>query len=520
MCGFKVVLTADKTLMCDYGNAIFLGFMTTGPVSGFKPFNIAMRALLKPVPVDSSGKALVAPLALRLIEGALVDSGVVKPDEVAVVPPRALHRAISEETRVIGVSTMDPKGLGPASSTFSGPYGLIHRESYTAFMFRKLIRSEAVQRARRWASLVVGGPGAWQLTMRDLKTLGIDVLFIGEGEDEAPRLFRSLIEEGKPDKPMVVKAPLSRGFARIRGATIGGLVEVSRGCGRACRFCSVTMRILRHKPLDEIIHDVKVNVKAGQTGICLHAEDVLQYGGTPTRKRPDLVIRLFKSVLEVEGANLSSVSHISLSSIAENQKLVSDLSDLLGLTETSWLGYQTGIETASPRLIARLMHMKPYPFKPGEWPSVVEEAFKACSDYNWVPAATLILNLPGEKPEDVLITADLVDDLNPYKSIIVPLLYVPMSSMPDCKPRRLLEDADDAYWQLYHAVWRHDMKWLPTLVREYLAKTKFRVSLAVRLFTLVISNFIDPWVERKLSHITAKTRVETRHGGWIWKLRR
>ncbi|MBS7612743.1 hypothetical protein KEJ48_00615 [Candidatus Bathyarchaeota archaeon] len=43
MCGYKVVLTADETLMCNYGGNIFLGFMTTGPVSGFKPFNVVMN---------------------------------------------------------------------------------------------------------------------------------------------------------------------------------------------------------------------------------------------------------------------------------------------------------------------------------------------------------------------------------------------------------------------------------------------------------------------------------------------
>ncbi|RLI25981.1 hypothetical protein DRO57_02440 [Candidatus Bathyarchaeota archaeon] len=517
MSGFKVVLTADETLMCDYGNAIFLGFMTTGPISGFRPFNMAMKLLLRPVPTGPRGEAVVAPLALRVVESILVESGVVEPDEIIVAPPKTLSRVVSEETRVIGVSTMDPKGLGPASSTFSGPYGLIHSEPYSAHLFKKLIRSEVIQRARRWASLVVGGPGAWQLTMEDLEKLGIDVLFMGEGEDELPRLFKQLIDEGKPEKPMVVRAGPSRRIPRIRGATIGGLVEVSRGCGRGCRFCTPTMRILRHRPIEDILHDVEVNVKAGQKTICLQAEDILQYGGTPVRKNPEAVIKLFRSVLSVRGVKGASVSHAALSSIAENPKLVCEISEILGLTRTRWLGYQTGIETASPRLIDSLMHMKPYPFKPADWPTVVEEAFKISSDYNWVPAATLILNLPGEKPEDVLATADLVDDLNPYKSLIVPLLYVPMEGTPGCKPRRLLEDADDAYWQLYRAVWRHDMRWLSVLTREYLAETHPGAALAVRLFVLVVKSFIDPWVEYKLAQVVAG---KPRSGGWLWRLKR
>ncbi|MBS7612744.1 radical SAM protein, partial [Candidatus Bathyarchaeota archaeon] len=201
---------------------------------------------------------------------------------------------------------MDPKGLGPASSTFSGPYGLIHSEPYSAYMFKKLIRSEVMQKARKWASIVVGGSGAWQLNIDDMKKLGIDVLFIGEAEEEIPRLFKKLIEDCRPEKPMIVTANQSHSIPRIKGATICGLIEISRGCGRGCRFCAPTMRILRHKPLEDILHDVKVNVEAGQKNICLHAEDVLQYGGTAFKKRPDLVFKLFSSVISIDGVKFVS----------------------------------------------------------------------------------------------------------------------------------------------------------------------------------------------------------------------
>ncbi|MEM2849518.1 MAG: radical SAM protein [Candidatus Bathyarchaeia archaeon] len=501
MCGYKVVLTADETLMCNYGGNVFLGFMTTGPVSGFKPFNMVMNFLLKPISVDYDGRALTAPLSLRIIESVLIDSNVVKPDEIVVTHPKTLPKVVSEETRIIGVSVMDPKGLGPASSTFSGPYGLVHSDPYSAYMFKKLIRSEVVQKARKWASLVVGGSGAWQLNADDMGRLGIDVLFIGEAEEEIPRLFRRLIEDGRPEKPTIVMANPSRSMPRIKGATVCGLIEISRGCGRGCRFCTPTMRILRHKPLEDILHDVKVNVEAGQRNICLHAEDVLQYGGTAFKKRPDLVFKLFSSVIGIDGVGFVSMSHAALSSIAENPRLISDISEILGLTRNRWLGYQTGIETGSARLIDRLMHMKPYPFTPKEWPNVVEDAFKISSDCNWTPAATLMLNLPGEEPEDVLATADLVDRLKPYKSLIVPLLYVPMVDSHGHKARRLLEDADDAYWQLYHAVWRHNMKWIPVIAKEYLGETSPKLALPIKFFISFVKNVVNPLIELKLSHI-------------------
>ncbi|MBS7612745.1 hypothetical protein KEJ48_00625, partial [Candidatus Bathyarchaeota archaeon] len=195
-------------------------------------------------------------------------------------------------------------------------------------------------------------------------------------------------------------------------------------------------------------------------------------------------------------------------SIAENPRLISDVSEILGLAKSRWLGYQTGIETGSVKLIDKLMHMKPYPFTPKDWPNVVEEAFKISSDFNWVPAATLILNLPGEKPEDVLATADLIDKLKPYKSLIVPLLYVPMIDSHGHKARRLLEDADDAYWQLYHVVWRHNMKWIPVLAKDYLAEISPKIGLPIKFFISFVKSFINTLIELKLSHI--KTLEVTR----------
>ncbi len=73
-----------------------------------------------------------------------------------------------------------------------------------------------------------------------------------------------------------------------RGPTIAGIVEIGRGCWRGCTFCSPTMRTMRHRPLENILEDVHVNLSAGQTDILLHSEDVFTYGSSgmkPDEKR-------------------------------------------------------------------------------------------------------------------------------------------------------------------------------------------------------------------------------------------
>ena len=119
------------------------------------------------------------------------------------------------------------------------------------------------------------------------------------------------------------------------------------------------------------------------------------------------------------------VSHVSLSSIVEMPALVEEISQIQELDEKRWMGYQTGIETGSPRFIRKLMPFKPYPFKPEEWPEVVEEAFSISTENNWIPVATLIVNLLGENEDDVVRTTKLVERLKDYKSLVIPLLYGP-----------------------------------------------------------------------------------------------
>ncbi len=472
--GFRVVLTADRTLMSDYSGGLFLGFMTTAPRKGFLLLHpaIVLNFIAKPVPVDGEGRAVLAPHGLRRVEAALIESKVVSEEEVAVVPPNALSRAVGPETKVVGVSANDPLGLGPSSTTLAGPYGVIHEEPMTAWKFRELVTSRLIQGVRgRGAKLVVGGPGAWQLGLREMRALGIDVVIDGEGEVVAPKVFEELMEDSL-ETPCRIEVspsetPNSSEIPRLRGGTVGGLVEVSRGCGRGCQFCLPTMRRLRHRSIEDILADVKVNVRCGKRTICLHAEDVLRYGGTSLEPSPDKVVELFTKVSRAPGVEDVGISHAALSSIASNSKLVEEISQILGLTRRKWMGFQTGIETGSPRLMEKLMRMKPYPFKPEDWPDVVEQAFAICVDNNWVPCATLIVNLPGETADDVVDTTELVERLKPYKSLIVPLLYVPPPQSRGHKAMRMLEDASPHHWELYRVVMEHNFRWLTKLADDY-----------------------------------------------------
>jgi len=517
-CERKVVLSADRTVMSSYGNSLFYGFFSTAPNKRFwliSPSAIT-RFILHKVPTDAEGRAKMAPQGLRRVESSLISSGILSAGEVAVTPPENLGRIITSSTRVIGIAAIDPLGRGPSSTTFGGDYGAVHEEPMNAFHFRKLMGSDALRRARRLgAKVIVGGPGAWQLGSAEMAEYGIDVVIEGEADLLFPSVVKSALEGTlktpaiiKPDRGMI---PEAGQIPLLMGGTIGGLVEISRGCGRGCKFCMPTLRKVRHRPMDDIIADVRTNIASGVKCVCFHAEDALRYGTLGFMPDQAKVVSLFEAVKGIRGVEDISVSHCALASIASSPQTVGRVTDVLGLDRHHWMGFQTGIETGSPNMIQRLMNMKPAPFKPEEWHQVVESAFAICDDNNWVPAATIMVNMPGETEDDVIKSVELIDSLYEYRSLIVPLLYAPFADS-NVKPMRLVEDAKRCHFELYRSVWKHDMHWLRDIADDYRKTSSLPTRIAVSVLVRGMKSYIDPKARAYFDRRIEKLRREEGQG--------
>ena len=459
--GYRVVLTADRTLMSSYGGSQFVGFAACFP-------RVLPKWLYTTLfcPVDRGFGALApaAPAGLRRVEGALIGAGVSR-DDVATVYPDRLARAVDEKTEVVGISTSDPLGCGPASSTFSN---LLRKETYTRYFFRQLLNDPSLRRSR--AKIIVGGPGAWQLwneeTRRDL---GIDCLVEGEGDIVASRLFIDALE-GRDLPSRVSGGPVPADqIPRLTGPTINGTVEISRGCGRGCEFCNPNMRTVRHIPLARILEEVRVNL-AHCDKITLHAEDVLRYRASGMRPDRGKVGKLFEEV--GRHTDRLGMSHIALSSALAEPGLIEDISRLVGAEGSRNHCYaQTGIETGSSRLVSLHMRGKAKPFAPEEWPMVVRESFSLLSDNHWTPCGTLVMGLPGEKAEDIRATIELVRDLREHKSLIVPLFFVPLGQMTS-EGFFGVEDMLPEHWILLSECIDHDFRWAPALMDDLFAQNR------------------------------------------------
>jgi radical SAM superfamily enzyme YgiQ (UPF0313 family) len=459
--GYKIVLTADRTLMSEYNGGIFLGFSACVPMR-LIPDGLYFSLFCPSVETNEDGSVKYAPCGTRKIEAALLNHGF-KREDVIVAHPERLEKVVGSNTNVIGVTENDPLGMGPATSTFTQLFG---GEAYMAVKFKELLNNPAIQRYK--PKIVVGGAGAWQLEDREIRNrLGIDCVVIGEGEKVVGSIFEKALN-GEP-LPEVVYGEVvpENDIPLIREPTIDGIIEIARGCGRGCDFCVPTLQRYRCLSIDHILKEIEVNLRAGRRPL-LHAEDVLRYKAKGLEVNKEAVINLFKTVKNYPGVESVGISHFALSSVASAPDLVEEISNILDLgKEGGWLSGQTGIETGSPQLINDHMMGKCKPFKSEDWPQVVVDAFQILSENFWVPVATLIIGLPGETEKDIELTIDLIKELRTFKSLIVPLFLVSEGGLKDRAESFTVEKMTPKYSELFLKCWEHNLDWGDTFLKEY-----------------------------------------------------
>jgi len=392
--GYEVVLTADRTQMSDYPGGIFLGFSACAP-KGLIPDWLYVSMLCPSVPVNGDGSVKYAPCGIRKVEATILDH-CFKREDVIVAHPEHLDKVVGTKTRVIGITETDPLGRAPATSTFTQ---LFNGEAYMNIKFRELLSHPTIKKYR--PQIIVGGPRAWQLENREARRgLGIDCVVVGESENVVGSLFektvdaKELQEVGHGDVVKTEEIPL------IKEATIDGVIEIARGCGRGCDFCVPTLQRYRCIPIKDILKEVEVNLRAGRRPL-LHAEDVLRYKAKGLEVNREAVVYIFKTVRSHPRVKAVGMSHFAFSSVASVPEVVEEISNILGAGENGGcLSGQTGLETGSPRLIKANMKGKCKPFEPEDWPQVVINAFDIMAKKYWGPYATLIIGLRrnGQRP--------------------------------------------------------------------------------------------------------------------------
>lgn len=454
----EVLLTADRTLMSNYHDNEFLGFGTCAPPNFIPEWVYSL--LFFPRIKANKGFPSAAPYGLRKIEAQLLKEEF----NVITIDSNQIEKHINE-AKVIGIYTMDPFGLGPASSTLAT---ILKKQPYLAKYFTLLISNPRIVAAKKnGLKVIVGGPGAWQFRYREkfVKKYGIDCIVEGEAEKVIGKIFNDALEGKTLPKHYIVplsETPSLEDIPDICQPSINGLVELGRGCCRGCAFCNVTQRPLRWYPLEKIKREITINTKAENvSGCCLHAEDVMLYGSKNTTPNEEKLVKLHEFVVKKTKGGFSW-SHCSLAAVASKPRVFSKVAELINQKQ-SWWGVEVGIETGSSEIAKKIMPAKAHPFKGEDWPEVVRTGMGLMHDNKLVPACTLIVGLPDETEDDLIKTMELVDDLKDFRSLIVPLFFVPLGRL---KNEDWFKSAElsELHRRLLFQCTEHDFRWVDNLL--------------------------------------------------------
>lgn len=431
----QVCLTADETNILSSKIGFFIpGFIPSVPRRQIPlPLRYPVeKFLFKKMDTKPQYNVVQAPLGLRRVEDALLNHGI----SCKVISPQKIGK-LSEEVDVFGVSSMDPLGLGPVSATFRGllnfDKNFEENKPFTELKFLELIKK--IKQYEK--PIVVGGSGAGQFELMPEKqaSLGIDYVITGEAELIAPVVFKRIINQ--KHVPKIIRArrlqnPESQ-VPLLSKPTYQGIIEISRGCDRHCKFCDPAIRKFHWFSKNRIVIEAKRTALENNGYIRLLGEDILRYGNKIHDWIPcGKLIELIRDIKKIKTVSKIGLSHACLSSALANPKQIEMLREELDLSPDNFASLQVGIETGSVQKIKEYMPLKAAPFKPDDWHEVVLDGWKLlCKNYIY-PAGTIIIGL-DDSEEDLEDTIHLIQKVSRYPGMFFPLFFMSLGRLKNKK---------------------------------------------------------------------------------------
>jgi radical SAM superfamily enzyme YgiQ (UPF0313 family) len=418
--------------------------------------------------VQGDGQAKYVPHGLRVVEALLLEHYAA--EDIAVCYPEQMGKFIGEDTRVVGIHAHNPLGITFATDVYAYFYGR-DVEPVNAGEFRRLILHPALRAHKEHLKVIVGGPGSWQIEKKELQDeWQIDCLVDGEAEDLIVPLFAAAMRGEELPRKVVGGSPDLEKIPRIKHRSTFGVVEITRGCGRGCKFCSVALRSGKSIPLEQIMDNVHTQVTEGADTIMLTTEDLFLYEQGPKfETNIPALKRLFESVGGVPGVDYVMMTHGTMAPIVKQPHLLEELSPIaVGKSvnthrasthpEKRYANMFIGLETGSVRLFKQHMKGKGYPYRPEQWPDVILKGMELLNKHNWFPFCTWIIGLPGETPQDTKESLDLLFALKDAKWCVVPTLFVPLEETRlEKQSSAKLVELTDLQWEFFFTCWRYNL---------------------------------------------------------------
>ena len=476
--GKLIILTAPLTEIIDHAGFFIQMAMASMPVWMEGVLN-KRYPRWRNLERNEDGSARSMPAGIRVLETSLLRR--FSPEDVIACNPEDVCRFLGPNTRVVAVSTHNPLGVTFAAGVYASVFGT-SKHPINSHYTRQLLLSLKNSPWRKNFTVIVGGSGAWQITeTRCHEELGVDCVVEGRSESaQTLELFLDAIEAKK--LPQNVQVPHPKDVESIlfpSKRTTFGVVEMTTGCGRRCRFCLPDLSPQMDLPKERILAAVRVNVQNGNRQISLATEDLFIWGQVHTDTpfffpNREALLNLFAETVNTPGVEQHLLSHSTMAPAVVDPLLIRGLSDLLlnksplhlpmfsTHPQKKMLSPLVGLETGSGALAKKIMPGKSAPFPIEEWPSVFIQGLAIMNRNNWFPVVTLIIGSPEETDEDTKATLDLIYEAERRKlfAFFVPSIFTPLRDTRMAGQEGVAETRQltPLQWQLMMKCWKMNLR--------------------------------------------------------------
>jgi radical SAM superfamily enzyme YgiQ (UPF0313 family) len=476
--GRPIVLTAPLTEMIDHAGYFIQMAMASLPIWMEGVINKKYPEWRNVKRFDD-GSARVAPAGLRVLEKVLARE--FGEENVVVCYPDDLDQFIGPETRIVAVSTHNPLGVTFAAGVYTSIFGSSSEpinNHYAQHMFDKIQASPH----RKGFKVIVGGSGGWQITNTGMtEKLGVDCVVKGRSESiDTIDLFRHALDGQEIPAEIDDSHPVTAEDILFPDKpTTFGVVEMTTGCGRRCKFCMPDLNPQIDLPKERIMDAVRANARNGNKQISLATEDMFIWGQVHTDTpfffpNREALLDLYREASSSPGVSQFVLSHCTMAPSVVDPELIRGLSETLldkspihlsALSthpEKKALVPLIGLETGSVRMAKKVMPAKAMPFNIEDWQSVVIRGLEVLNRNNWFPMLTLMVGNPGETDEDVKATLDVVYEMERRNlfAFLVPSVFTPLEGtrMQADEGVRKTQDLSPLQWQLMMKCWKMNLR--------------------------------------------------------------